>query len=89
MKNNKDHKNVIERLSNFAFIMAILGICTVGICPAFGAMAVSVPLVMKNKGADISDAVKSKNKKALIGGIIALFLFVVDIVLAIIIRSRL
>lgn len=88
MKNNKNNKNVLERLSNFAFIMAIIGICTVGICPAFGAMAVSVPLVMKNKSAEISEEVKSKNKKALIGGIVSLCLFIVDLVLAVILMDK-
>jgi len=85
---NKKTTDPIERLSNFAFTMSILGICTVGICPAFGAMGVAVPLVMKLKGAQIPENIRSKNKKAFIGGIIALLLFVVDIVLIVALKDK-
>lgn len=86
MKNK--NKSVLEKLSDFAFAMAIISICTVGICPAFSAMAVAVPLAMKSKNAQISDDIKSKNKKALIGGIIALLLFAVDLLIIFVIKDK-
>lgn len=87
MKNNKN-TNPMEKLSQFAFVMSILGICTIGICPAFAAMGIAVPIVMSKKKVNISDQAKSRNKKALIGGIIALLLFVVDIVLVLIFKDK-
>lgn len=88
MKKNKKNTDPIEKLSSFAFTMSVIGICTVGICPAFGAMGVAVPLVMKLKGAKVSPAVESKNKKALLGGIIALCLFAVDVALLVIFKDK-
>lgn len=85
---NKKNTDPIEKLSSFAFTMSIIGICTIGICPAFAAMGIAVPLVMKQKGVTLPPQVESKNKKALIGGIIALCLFVVDIVLVIVFKDK-
>lgn len=85
---NKKTTDPIEKLSNFAFTMSIVGICTIGICPAFAAMGIAVPLVMKVKGARIPDHIRSKNKKAFIGGVIALLLFVVDIILIVAFKDK-
>lgn len=87
MKNNKN-TDPIERLSKFAFTMSIIGICTIGICPAFAAMGIAVPIVMNKKNADLSAQSRSRNKKALIGGIIALCLFVVDVVLVVVFKDK-
>lgn len=78
----------MEKLSTFAFTMSIIGICTIGICPAFAAMGIAVPLVMKQKGVEISKQAQMKNKKAIIGGVIALCLFVVDVVLLLVFKDK-
>lgn len=82
------NQDVMEKLSTFAFTMSIIGICTIGICPAFAAMGISVPLVMKQKGVEISKQAQMKNKKAIIGGVIALCLFVVDVVLLLVFKDK-
>lgn len=83
------NQDVMEKLSTFAFTMSIIGICTIGICPAFAAMGIAVPLVMKQKGVEISKQAQMKNKKAIIGGVIALCLFVVDVVLLLVFKNKL
>lgn len=80
--------DVMEKLSTFAFTMSIIGICTIGICPAFAAMGIAVPLVMKQKRVKISKQAEMKNKKAIIGGVIALCLFVVDVILLLIFKDK-
>lgn len=82
------NQDIMEKLSTFAFTMSIIGICTIGICPAFAAMGIAVPLVMKQKGVEISKQAKMKNKKAIIGGVIALCLFVVDVVLLLVFKDK-
>ena len=82
------NQDVMEKLSTFAFTMSIIGICTIGICPAFAAMGIAVPLVMKQKGVDISKQAQMNNKKAIIGGVIALCLFVVDVVLLLVFKDK-
>lgn len=82
------NQDVMEKLSTFAFTMSIIGICTIGICPAFAAMGIAVPLVMKQKGVEISKQAQIKNKKAIIGGVIALCLFVVDVVLLLVFKDK-
>lgn len=57
------NQDVMEKLSTFAFTMSIIGICTIGICPAFAAMGIAVPLVMKQKGVEISKQAQMKNKR--------------------------
>lgn len=82
------NQDVMEKLSTFAFTMSIIGICTIGICPAFAAMGIAVPLVMNQKGVEISKQAQMKNKKAIIGGVIALCLFVVDVVLLLVFKDK-
>ena len=82
------NQDVMEKLSTFAFTMSIIGICTIDICPAFAAMGIAVPLVMKQKGVEISKQAQMKNKKAIIGGVIALCLFVVDVVLLLVFKDK-
>lgn len=82
------NQDIMEKLSTFAFTMSIIGICTIGICPAFAAMGIAVPLVMKQKGVEISKQAQMKNKKAIIGGVIALCLFVVDVVLLLVFKDK-
>lgn len=86
MKNNE---NVLDRISKLAFTTAIIGICTVGICPAFGVIGIVAPLVMKSKNAQLSKETKSRNKKAVIAGVISLFMFVIDIAILTFVGARL
>ena len=44
---------------------------------------------MKNKGAELSDETKSRNKKALIAGVISLVMFVLDLILVVYANSKL
>lgn len=81
--------NVMDKLSVFAFTMSIIGICTIGICPAFAAMGIAVPVVMKKKKVEISKQSQIRNRKAIIGGVIALIMFVIDVVLLFIFKDKL
>lgn len=74
--------DIILRLSKFAMIMSILGVCTLGICPAFGIMGIVVGLVFRSKGVKLNAVCKKKIKMSAILGAVSLVLFVVDIVLA-------
>lgn len=86
MANKND--TIIDRLSRLAFTTAIIGVCTIGICPAFGAIGVTVPLVLKAKNAEMSAETISRNKKTLAAGILSLFMFVIDLVIAIAVFGR-
>lgn len=85
-----DNKNndIIDRLSRLAFITAVIGVCTIGICPAFGAIGISVPLTLKRKGVQLSEYAQNLNKKAMLAGIISIGMFVLDLVLVIVLNSR-
>ena len=43
------NKTIIDKLARFAQTSAIIGLCLLGICPAFGIMAMVVPAVFKQK----------------------------------------
>lgn len=87
---NKDDKNpdVIDRLCRFAFIMSTLGVLTVGVCPAFGVMGIVVGTIFKNKKFPLSNLNKDRIKKANFLGIVSLFLFVIDIILLVVFKSK-
>ena len=94
MKNEKDNKekkpqkDPVQKLCDFAFTMAAIGVCTIGMCPAFAAMGLAVPLVMKSKGAQLTESQQSKNKKTIFLSAVALVFFVIDIVLAVFITNK-
>lgn len=73
---------IVVKLSKFARIMSIIGLCTLGVCPAFGIMGIAVGLVFKRKGVKLNSACQKKIKTASLLGGISLLLFVVDIILA-------
>jgi len=75
----KKDKNIIEKLSDFAFAMAVIGVVFIGICPAFGAMGMTVPIIMKIKNAPVSEEVADKNKKAFILSVISIVMFFMDL----------
>lgn len=84
-----DNKNdILERLSRLAFITAVIGVCTIGICPAFGAIGISVPLTLKRKGIQLSEYAQNLNKKAMLAGIISIGMFVLDLILVIVLNSK-
>ncbi len=74
--------NFVNKICKFAYVSAIIGICTLGVCPAFAAVALAVSAVIKNKKVEFDDKSAKKIKTAVILSIISLFLFVVDVVLA-------
>ena len=73
-KDSKENPDTINRLCRFAFIMSTIGVLTIGICPAFGA-------IFKSKNFPLSDLNEDRVKKAKFLGIVSLFLFVIDIVI--------
>lgn len=84
---NKDY-DIFERLSRLAFVTAVIGVCTIGICPAFGAIGISVPLTLKRKKAQLSEYAQNLNKKALFAGAVSLAMFVVDLVFVFVLNSK-
>ena len=65
IKNNDDkNPDVIDRLCRFAFIMATLGVLTVGVCPAFGVMGIVVGTIFKSKKFPLSNLNKDRIKKS-------------------------
>ena len=77
------NNDIFTKLSKFAKIMSILGVCTLGINPAFGVMGITVGLVFKYKGVQLEADNTKRLKTALILGIISLVLFVIDIIIAV------
>ncbi len=86
---NQNNENILDKISKLAFATAIIGICTVGICPAFGVIGIVAPVVMKSRNAQLSEETKSRNKKAVAAGIISIFMFVVDIGILVFAGTRL
>lgn len=76
------NNELIFKLSKFAFISSVLGVCTIGICPAFGIMGITVGIVFKIKNVELDDECKLKIKGAILLGAISLVFFIVDIILA-------
>lgn len=83
-----DNNDVIKRLSRLAFITAVIGVCTIGICPAFGAIGIAVPITLKRKKFEVSKEIASLNKKSLFAGIVSLAMFVIDLVLVIVLNMK-
>ncbi len=77
------NNDIFTKLSKLAKIMSILGVCTLGINPAFGVMGITVGLVFKYKGVQLGADNTKRLKTALILGIISLVMFVVDIIIAV------
>ncbi|MGN1202009.1 MAG: hypothetical protein ACI4RF_01835 [Eubacterium sp.] len=76
------NNDIVSKLSKFAMVMSILGVCTLGICPAFGIMGIAVGLVFKNKGVQLNSECERRIRISNILGAIALVLFAIDIILA-------
>lgn len=76
------NNDIIIKMCSFAFAMSVIGVCTLGICPAFAIMGLSVGIVLKNKGVNLDEKCAKKIKSANILAAAALVLFAADIVLA-------
>ncbi|MDE5985645.1 MAG: hypothetical protein K2H13_10375 [Eubacterium sp.] len=76
------NNNVVLKLSKFAMIMAIIGVCTLGVWPAFAIMGMVVGLVFRSKGVVLNEECQKKIKTTYILGAISLVMFVIDIVIA-------
>lgn len=72
---------IIVKITNFAKISAIIGVCTLGICPAFAIMSIVVGIVLKTKGVSLEGKCASNIKKGYILGGVALLMFVADILI--------
>lgn len=83
-----DNNDVIERLSRLAFITAVIGVCTIGICPAFGAIGISVPLTLKKKKVPLSEYAQNLNKKALFAGMVSIGMFIIDLIILIVLNAK-
>ena len=75
-------KSILNKICNFSYVTGIVAICTLGICPAFAIMAITVGVVLNIKNVSLDKSMQRKLKIARILGIISLVLFVVDIILA-------
>lgn len=74
-------KDIFTRLSKLAFISSIVGVCTLGICPAFGVIGISIGMVFKYKGVKLEKDNAKKIKTAAILGAVSIILFVVDVII--------
>ena len=82
------NKTIIDKLARFAQISAIIGLCLVGICPAFGIMAMVVPYVFQQKGAHLTEENRQMCHRAQIMGVVSLVLFVIDVVIASVLYAK-
>lgn len=76
------NNDVVLKLSKFAMIMSIIGVCILGIWPAFAIMGIVVGLVFRNKGVELNEECQKKIRTANILGAVSLVMFVVDIIVA-------
>lgn len=82
------NNDIFTKLSKLAKIMSILGVCTLGINPAFGVMGITVGLVFKYKGVQLENDNVKRLKTAFVLGIISLAMFVIDIIVAVLYVNR-
>lgn len=75
-------KDMISKICKFAYVMSIVGVCTLGICPAFAMMSLAVSIVLKSKNADLDEMDIRKLKRSKILSAVSLALFAADIVIA-------
>lgn len=79
--NGNSNPQMVDKMCRFAFTMSAIGVITIGICPAFAVMGIVIGAVFNSKGYELSALNKDRVKKARFLSIVALVLFVVDIVL--------
>lgn len=92
--NHSDGKpqNKDERFVNAAFIIAIAGVITIGVCPLAGVFSLISSLIMKarvsNGRAELSEFFKWKNKHIITASLVSFAFTAIDIVLIIAFKSR-
>lgn len=82
------NNDVLLKLSKFAFVSTVIGVCTIGICPAFAVIGLAIDIVFKQKKVELSHECRVKMRAARILAVAALVMFVIDIVAAFILFGR-
>lgn len=80
--------DVTLKLSKLAFVSSIIGVCTLGVCPVFGACGLSVVLVLRSKLLEMKPQVKKRIKPTIILSLVSFVMFIVDIGVALYISSK-
>lgn len=75
------NNDIFTRFSKLAFISSIIGMCTLGICPAFGVIGITIGLVFKYKGVKLEKDNAKKIKIAAILGSVSIIMFAADVVI--------
>lgn len=76
------NNDVLLKLSKFAFVSTVIGVCTIGICPAFAVMGLAIDIVFRQKKVELSHESRTKMRAARILGVAALVMFVIDVTVA-------
>lgn len=74
-------KNIIDKICGTAFTLSVIGVCIVGICPAFAMMAIAIDIVLRQKKVELEGLNLSKIKKARFMSVVSLVMFAIDMVL--------
>lgn len=82
------NNDILLKLSKFAFVSTVIGVCTIGICPAFAVIGLAIDIVFKQKKVELSHECQVKMRAARILGIAALCMFVVDVTVAALLFGR-
>ena len=72
---------IIDKICNTAFTLSVIGVCIVGICPAFACMPIAVDIVLRQKGIALEGLNLSKMKKARFMSVVSLVMFAIDLVI--------
>lgn len=75
------NNDIFTRLSKLAFVSSIVGVCTLGICPAFGVIGISIGMVFKYKGVKLEKKNAKKIKIAAVLGVLSILMFVCDVII--------
>lgn len=82
------NSDVLLKLSKFAFVSTVIGVCTIGICPAFAVIGLAIDIVFKQKKVELNHECQVKMRAARILGTAALVMFAVDVAVAFILFGR-
>lgn len=76
------NNDIFTKFSRLALVSSILGVCTLGICPAFGVIGITIGLVFRYKGVRLEKDNAKKIKIAAILGILSIVMFIADVIIA-------
>lgn len=82
------NNDILFKLSKFAFVSTVIGVCTIGICPAFAVIGLAIDIVFKQKKVELSRECQVKMRAVRILGIAALCMFAVDVTVAALLFGR-